>query len=189
LIALNLNSSSASPDVIFQASYIEDVTQFVKKYKQENIVPKAILNYCGGFQDPLFIDNLGDDGNYFSGSSASMPSIFTSASEYKINYLYKQKSGEDIDGPALEEFASAVIMADAINTAVSVKSEDIMQVLKNKEFKTPYFTSGSIKFNENGQNIKPISFMVQIQNGKYEVVWPLDIQGKQPQILGTLPKD
>lgn len=178
----------ASPDVIFQASYIEDVTQFVRSYKQENIVPKAVLNYCGGFQDPLFIDNLGEDGNYFSGSSASMPSIFEgNKSEFKINQLYKQKTGEDIDGPALEEFASAMIIADAINTAASVNGDDIMEVLKTKEFNTPYFTTKSVKFNEKGQNTKTISFMVQIQNGKYEVVWPLNIQEKQPQILGASP--
>lgn len=178
----------ASPDVIFQASYIEDVTQFVISYKQENIVPKAVLNYCGGFQDPLFIDNLGEDGNYFSGSSASMPSIFEgNKSEFKINQLYKQKTGEDIDGPALEEFASAMIIADAINTAASVNGDDIMEVLKTKEFNTPYFTTKSVKFNEKGQNTKTISFMVQIQNGKYEVVWPLNIQEKQPQILGASP--
>ncbi|WP_313346682.1 ABC transporter substrate-binding protein [Sedimentibacter sp.] len=174
----------ANPDVIFQASYIEDVTQFVKKYKENNIVPKAVLNYCGGFQDPVFIDNLGDDGNYFSGSSASMPAIFkNSESENLINELYKQKSGEDIDGPALEEFASAMIIADAINTAGSTDSDEIVKVLKTKSFQTPYFISRSIRFNENGQNSQTISFMVQIQDDKYEVVWPMEIQEKQPQIL------
>lgn len=174
----------ANPDVILQASYIEDVTQFVKKYKENNIVPKAVINYCGGFQDPIFIDNLGNDGNYFLGSSASMPAIFkNSESEYLINELYKKKSGEDIDGPALEEFASAMIIADAINTAGSTNSDEIVKVLKTKTFETPYFISKKIKFNENGQNSQTISFMVQIQEGKYEVVWPLEIQEKQPQIL------
>lgn len=179
----------AKPDVIFQASYIEDVTQLVRNYKKERIVPKAVISYCGGFHDPLFIDNLGADGNYYSGSSASMPTIFSnSESEYIINELYKQKTGEDIDGPALEEFASAIIVADAINAAASFSGEDIMHVLNTKEFSTPYFTSGSVKFNENGQNIKDISFMVQIQNGKYEVVWPLNIQEKKPEILGIIQK-
>ncbi|NYB74495.1 ABC transporter substrate-binding protein [Sedimentibacter hydroxybenzoicus DSM 7310] len=174
----------ANPDVIFQASYIEDVTQFVKKYKENNIVPKAVLNYCGGFQDPVFIDNLGDDGNYFSGSSASMPAIFkNSESENRINEFYKKKSGEDIDGPALEEFSSAMIIADAINTAGSTNGDEIVEVLKTKSFQTPYFISRSIEFNENGQNSQTISFMVQIQDGKYELVWPMEIQEKQPQIL------
>ena len=174
----------ANPDVIFQASYIEDITQFVKKYKENNIIPKAVLNYCGGFQDPVFIDNLGDDGNYFSGSSASTPSIFKDGeSENIINRLYKKKTGEDIDGPALEEFSSAMIIADAINTAGSTNSDDIVNILKNKIFDTPYFVTRSIQFNENGQNSQTISFMVQIQDGRYEVVWPLEIQEKQPQIL------
>lgn len=174
------------PDVIFQASYIEDVTEFVIKYKEYNIVPKAVLNYCGGFQDPQFVDNLGADGNYFSGSSASMPSIFESIeSANKINELYKTKSGEDIDGPALEEFASAMIILDAINTAGTIEGDKIMEVLRTKVFKTPYFTSGHIEFNENGQNSKSVSFMVQLQDGKYEVVWPLDVQNKEPQILSN----
>lgn len=175
---------TVEPDVIFQASYLEDVTQFVKKYKEYNIVPKAVLNYCGGFQDPQFVENLGSDGNYFSGSSASMPSILESnETANKINKLYKTKSEEDIDGPTLEEFASAMIIADAINTAKSVNGEKVMEVLRTKAFDTPYFTSGKIEFDKNGQNMRSISFVVQIQDGKYEVVWPLNIQDKKPQIL------
>ncbi len=172
------------PDVIFQASYLEDVTQFVKKYKEYNIVPKAVLNYCGGFQDPQFVENLGIDGNYFSGSSASMPSIFESNSTANnINELYKKKSGEDIDGPALEEFASAIIISEAINFAGTVDSDKIMEVLRTKVFETPYFTSGQIEFDDFGQNLHSISFMVQIQDGRYEAVWPLNIQNKKPQII------
>ncbi len=172
------------PDVIFQASYIEDVTEFVRKYKVNKIVPKAVLNYCGGFQDPQFVDNLGSDGNYFSGSSASMPSIFENiTSANKINKLYKEKSGEDIDGPALEEFASAMIISDAINSAGTIDGDRIMDIIKTKLFRTPYFTSEYVAFDNNGQNSRSISFVVQLQEGKYEVVWPLNIQNKEPQIL------
>lgn len=173
----------ANPDVIFQASYIEDVTQFVKRYKEENIVPKAVLNYCGGFHDPYFIDALGADGNYFSGSSASLPSALNNETANFINNLYREKSGEDIDGPALEEFASALIMADAINTSSSLEGDKIANVLRTKEFLAPYFISNTIRFNEAGQNIRTISFMVQIQNGRYEAVWPLEMQYRKPQIL------
>ncbi len=172
------------PDVIFQASYIEDVTEFVRKYKENKIIPKVVLNYCGGFQDPQFVDNLGEDGNYFSGSSASMPSIIENiVSANKINKLYKEKSGEDIDGPALEEFASAMIISNAINSAGTTDGDRIMDILKNKLFRTPYFTSGYVEFDSNGQNSRSISFVVQLQEGKYEVVWPLNIQNKEPQIL------
>lgn len=172
------------PDVIFQASYLEDITQFVKKYKEYNIVPKAVVNYCGGFQDPQFVENLGHDGNYFSGSSASLPSVSVNNEiANEINDIYKKKTGEDIDGPALEEFASAMIIADSINTAGDIDGNKIMEVLKTKTFDTPYFTSNQIKFDESGQNLNTISFMVQIQDGKYEAVWPLNIQNKKPQII------
>lgn len=50
-------------------------------------------------------------------------------------------------------------------------------------FETPYFTTGHIELDKFGQNLRSISFIVRIQNGKYEVVWPLNIQNKKPQIL------
>lgn len=174
---------AAKPDAIFHASYIGDITQFVKKYKEFEVTPKAVLNYCGGFQDPQFVVNLGKDADYFAGSNACTPTLFGKMDVLnKINKIYKSKANADIDGPALEEFASAMVIADAINEAGSTDSEKVMQVLRTKKFSAPYFTAGSIQFAESGQNKFSASVMVQLQNGQYEAVWPEEFKTAAPKL-------
>jgi len=172
----------ANPDVIFHASYIGDMTQFVKKYKEFNVVPKAVLSYCGGFQDPQFVVNLGGDADYFSGSNATTSALFEKMDTLrKINEIYKAKSGVDFDGPSLEDFSSALVLADAINEAGTIDTAKVMEVLKTKTFDAPYYTAGKIKFGESGQNEFSASVMVQLQNGIYEAVWPVEYQTAQPK--------
>lgn len=172
----------ANPDVLFHASYIGDITQFVKKYKELSVLPKAVVNYCGGFQDSQFTVNLGSDGDYFSGGAACTPQLFGKMEVLsKINELFKEKSGgADIDGPALEEFSSLMVIADAINQAKSTDTEAIMEVIKTANFDAPYFSTGAIKFGDDGQNIYSASFIVQTQGSKYEAVFPEDIQTASP---------
>ncbi|MDD4781338.1 MAG: ABC transporter substrate-binding protein [Tissierellia bacterium] len=173
---------AANPDVLFHASYIGDITQFVKKYKEFGFIPKAVVNYCGGFQDPQFTVNLGNDGDYFSGGAACTPQLFGKMEVVnKINELYKEKSGGvDIDGPALEEFASLMVIADAINQAKSTDTEKIMETIRTTKFEAPYFSTSAIEFDETGQNIHSASFMVQTQGTKYEAVFPVDVQTAKP---------
>lgn len=172
---------AAKLDAIFHASYIGDMTQFVKKYKELNVVPKVVLSYCGGFQDPQFVVNLGKDAEYFAGSNATTPALFAKMEVVKkINDLYKAKSGVDIDGPTLEDFASAMIIADAINEAKSTDPAKVLEVLKTKTFEAPYFVSGKVKFDSKGQNEYSASVMVQVLNGKYEAVWPEQFQTAKP---------
>jgi branched-chain amino acid transport system substrate-binding protein len=164
---------AANPDVLFHASYIGDMTQFVKKYKEFEFVPKASLSYCGGFQDPQFIVNLGEDANYFAGTNATIPALIEKVDTLKkINEIYKAKSGVDFDGPSLEDFASAMVIADAVNKAGSTDPDEIMEVLKTETFDAPYFMTGKIKFNDKGQNEFSASAMTQVIDGEYQAVWP-----------------
>lgn len=173
---------AANPDALFHASYIGDITQFVKKYKEFNVLPKAVVNYCGGFQDSQFTVNLGKDGDYFSGGAACTPQLFGKMEVVnQINELFKAKSGgANIDGPALEEFASLMVIADAINQAKSTDTEKIMEAIKTVKFDAPYFSTGAIKFGDDGQNIYSASFIVQTQNSKYEAVFPTEVQTTKP---------
>ncbi|WP_313346698.1 ABC transporter substrate-binding protein [Sedimentibacter sp.] len=173
---------AANPDVLFHASYIGDITQFVKKYKEFEFTPKAVVNYCGGFQDTQFVVNLDKDGDFFSGGAACAPTLFDKMEVVnQINELFKVKSGgENIDGPALEEFASLLVVADAINQAKSTNGDAVMEVIRTAKFDAPYFSTGAIQFDDKGQNQYSASFIVQTQNAEYEAVFPVDIQTAKP---------
>jgi len=172
---------AAKLDAIFQASYIADITQFVKKYREYDVTPKAVVNYCGGFQDPMFVANLGRDADYFSGSNATTPSLFTKIDiARQINKMYFPKAGVDIDGPTIEDFSLALVIADAINQAGTTEPADVLEFLKTRTFYAPYYVSGKIKFDEKGQNEFSASVLVQVLNGVYEVVWPVEFATADP---------
>jgi|LGOV01.1.fsa_nt_gb branched-chain amino acid transport system substrate-binding protein len=168
-----LKIKEAAPDIILHASYINDMTMFANAYQLYEVQPKVVISYCGGFQDQQFLINLEDAANYYSGSNQTIPAIIAANEALsKANEIYKAKSGVDFDGPALEDFASAMVIAEAINMAGSTDGDAIMEVLKSEEFKAPYFATGKIKFGEDGQNEFSASAMTQIIGGEYQNVWP-----------------
>lgn len=172
---------AAKLDAIFHASYIADITQFVKKYREYGVTPKAVVNYCGGFQDPMFVKNLGKDANFFSGSNATAPSLFGKMKVVRqINDLYSPKAGVDIDGPTIEDFSSAMVIADAINQAGTTDPGKVLDVIKTATFSAPYFVSGKVKLDDRGQNEFSASVIVQTINGGYEAVRPEEFKTSEP---------
>jgi len=174
---------SLNADAIFHASYIADITMFVNKYKEFKLAPKAVMNYCGGFQDSQFVVNLGNSGDYFAGGAAFSAEKLGSMPELaEINKLYKAKTGVDLDGPALEEFASVMVLAEAVNKAGDTDGDRIMEVIRSTAFEAPYFATRKIKFDEKGQNEVPASYVVQTQNMKYQAVYPTDTATAEPMV-------
>lgn len=167
---------NANPDVVFQASYIGDLTMFAQAYNSYDYKPKMVMCYCGGFQDASFAEVAkGLGANYYAGGQASAAVLSDKMPVFKyVNEKYKAITGLDIDGPALEEFASIILLAQAIDIAGSAEPEDIITALRNNVFEAPYLTVGKIEFNENGQNIEMASFITQLIDGVYQVVYPLD---------------
>ncbi len=174
---------SLNADAIFHASYIADITMFVNKYKEFGIAPKAVLNYCGGFQDTQFVVNLGNDGDYFAGGAAFSAEKLADMPELTaINELYKAKTGSDLDGPALEEFSSVLVLAEAVNIAGSLDGDAIMDVIMSTTFDAPYYAAGAVKFADNGQNEILASYVVQTQDKKYQAVYPADTATAEPLV-------
>ena len=166
----------AKPDVVFQASYIADLTMFANAYVSYGFKPVVVMCYCGGFQDASFgsvATSLGV--NYYNGGQACSAVLSEKLPVFNyVNELYKAKTGLNIDGPALEEFASIIVLAEAIDKAGSVEPDAILKVLRSEKFEAPFLTIGYIEFDEFGQNIAMCSFITQLIDGKYEVVFPID---------------
>lgn len=167
---------AAKPDVVFHASYIGDLTMFAQAYNSYNFKPVTIICYCGGFQDASF-GNVATslNANFYAGGQACSAVLSNKmpAFEY-VNGLYKAITGFNIDGPALEEFASVILLAQAMEKAGSADPAAINSALRSGPFDAPYLTIGKIEFNENGQNIAMASFVTQLIDGAYEVVFPID---------------
>ena len=163
-------------DAVFQASYIGDLTLFAQAYSSLEYNPVAIVCYCGGFQDASFASVATDLGvDSYAGGQACTAQLADKLPIFSyINDLYKAKTGQDIDGPALEEFASVIIAAQAIEAAGTTDAAAVNEALKANEFEAPYFITQKVHFDENGQNDIMPAVVTQLIAGKYEVVYPIN---------------
>jgi branched-chain amino acid transport system substrate-binding protein len=168
-----LKIKAAKPDVILQASLLGDMMLFAKTFKEQKVAFNANLSYCGGYHDPSFVQLMKKDAEFYMGQCTFSPDFITKRPVLgKINEMYKKRSGVDFDGVTIEGFTSVLVIADAFNRAQSTDPEKVVQALRTTDLKTPTLPGDAVKFNEQGQNIKIISNISQVQNGQYRVVWP-----------------
>jgi branched-chain amino acid transport system substrate-binding protein len=173
---------AANPDVIFQASYLNDSLLFMKTYKQQGVNVQGILAQDAGFIDPNFVKNLGKDADYILTRD-----VFSLNIKYRnkgvplVNELFKQRSGgNNLDGNTARDFTAVTVIADAINRARSTKPDVIAKALRetNIDGKKTIVPWRGIKFDEKGQNTLGNGIIEQIQGGVYETVWPFEVATK-----------
>ncbi|NQE52752.1 hypothetical protein C5S29_04095, partial [ANME-1 cluster archaeon GoMg3.2] len=95
----------AQPDVVMQASYLNDAVLYMQTYKARNFCPGAIMADSGGFNDPEFIHVLGADANYIltrevwsRDLAATKPLVGT------VNQMFKERYGTDMNGNSARAF-------------------------------------------------------------------------------------
>jgi branched-chain amino acid transport system substrate-binding protein len=170
-----LKIKAANPDAILMASTFGDLALFAKTFADMGVKTNAILNFGGGYQNPLFASQLGKDAEGYGGSCVfSLDSISTKPHLGVINKMYKAKSGLDYDGISLEPFAALIVAADAFNRAKSTDPEKVTQALRTTELKWDILPGKGVKFNEKGENTWVSTALSQIQKGQYRLVWPAD---------------
>lgn len=180
--ATNLNSEvqtlkAANPDVVFAANLGADYTLWVNTMKQMNWLPKAALNYCSGYQDPVIAQQLGEDGSYFMGSTgyspefaAMMPAVAA------VEKLFMEKTdGVPFDSDSIQEAVSMFILAQAIEKAGTLDADKVAEVLRSNEWESPLSLGGKVAFAPGGQNIMAKSIITQLQGGQYKKVFPSEM--------------
>lgn len=171
-----LKIKAAKPHAVLHASLLGDMMLFAKTYKELKVRFDANLSYCGGYHDPSFVLNLKKDAEYFMGQCTFSPDFINKKPVLgKINEMYKKRSGVDFDGVTIEAFTAVLVIADAFNRAKSTDPEALVQAVRTTDLKTPTIPGDAVMFNEKGQNIKIMSAISQIQDGKYRVVWPANV--------------
>ena len=160
------------PDLLITIGYFADTSLLVKELQERGVDIKTVCGVAnGGISDTKFIEDFGDtvenylDLNYrFNPNSEKTEELLTS---------YKEKYGDDMSVHAVWGYESICVIADALERAGSTDSEAIVEALRNTEISDHVLAqSGSIKFDEKGENVNAAGVLVQIQNGKHVVVYP-----------------
>ncbi len=175
---------AASPDVIMQASYLPDALLFMRGYKQQGVGAKAILAQDAGFIDPGFVRTLGADAEgVFTREVFSLDIKHRNQAVPLIDQLFRQRFGDKpLDGNTARDFMGVLIVADAIDRAGSTKPDAIRDALRKTNIpgKLTLMPWNSIRFDETGQNVGGSGIIEQVQDGKYETVWPFDVAVRKP---------
>ena len=161
------------PDAVIFVGYTADEILYMKTIKDLDYLPPMIIGDDAGFSDPSFLPAVGDIIQGAMNRSAwdiGKPGSVT----YKINEMYKAKTGRDMDDTSGRSMLALFVLAGAINRAGSSDPAKIQQALKETDLKPEQLMMGyrGVKFDETGQNTLAASYLIQLQGKDYKAVWP-----------------
>lgn len=168
---------SKNPDWIYATGYIQDLILLRRQMASLGLTPKVVTMNAGAAY-PEFAENLGKLANHVTSSAWWHPSVtysddylFGGAKQYTDDYTKRYKKPPSY----LEAAATAgcEVLAESIKKAGSIKPAEVRQVLAKTRFETFY---GPIKFGPNGQNEVASPVILQIQDGKFEVLAPPSVK-------------
>ena len=168
-----LQLKEKQPDVVIFISYTADAILYLKTMKNLDYKPPMVIGDDTGFSDPSFIPAVYDVAQGAMNRSAwaiGKPGSVT----YKINEMFKAKTGRDLDDTSARNMQSFFALADALNRAGSTDPEKIRVALTETDLKPDQLMMGyqGVKFDKTGQNILAGTYLIQLQGKKYELVWP-----------------
>ena len=168
-----LQLKEKSPDLVIFISYTADSILYVKTMKNLDYLPPMVLGDDSGFSDPSFVPAIADIGQGLMNRSAwdiGKPGTTT----FKINEMYKAKTGRDLDDTSGRNMQGFLAMADAINRAGSTDPARLQAALKATDLKPEQLMMGyrGVKYDETGQNILASTYLIQLKAKQYELVWP-----------------
>lgn len=176
-----LKLKSANVNTLLITAYVNDSILFQKALKEQNLNLDGIIGLEGGHVAKEFIPTLGKDAEYVLTSATWSPGLINSKEICgKVNAMYKEKSGKDLSAYQPHAFTAVMVLADAINRAGSTAPDGLRKAIAETNYPGDSLIMPwkGVKYDEKGQNVYGSPLFLQIQNGKYEVVYPADIATK-----------
>ena len=182
-IAYNANGADVSPqvlqlkekdpDAIIFISYTSDAILYMKTMKNLDYLPKLIIADDSGFSDPAFIKAVGNLAQGVINRSAWDIGPKDSTT-WRINEMYKAKTGHDMDDTSARDMQAAFVLFDAINRAGSTDPAKLQKALKETNLKADQLMMGykGVKFDETGQNTLAATYLIQLFGENYTAVFP-----------------
>ncbi len=168
-----LQLKDKNPDVAIFVGYTADEILYMKTLKELDYKPAMIIGDDAGFSDPSFIPAVGDISQGVldrSAWDAGKPGSVT----YRINEMYKARTGRDLDDTSGRWMQAFFVLADAINRAGSTDPAKIQKALRETDLKPAQLMMGyrGVKFDASGQNLLASTYLIQLQGKSYKAVWP-----------------
>jgi len=183
--SLLLKVKRQNPDLLLVGSLFAHSLRVMKAAKEVDYTPKGIA-FSYGPTIPDFIKELGKDAEGAVSASEWVPEmlykdpVFGSAKEWREAML--KRWGKEPDYAQAAVAASAIAQHKAVEAVglvppLSEKDrEALMEQLHKQDIETLY---GRVKFGADGAIVQKPPIAVQIQGGKFVMVYPKEIGGLQ----------
>jgi branched-chain amino acid transport system substrate-binding protein len=172
-----------NPDILGLAGYTADALMLMRQSKELKLNPKMYA-ISVGVMVKGFVEELGEDANYAYESEWWIPSMKLKGSIFGTTEDYlkacKEMFGADFEPDYHFSSASAAgsLLQIAIEKAGSLETAKVRDTLRGLDLELA--TWPAIAFNEKGQNVKWLHPVIQVQDGKYVVVYPESSREKAP---------
>jgi len=165
------------PDLWIGLLYPSEAIETVRQFHSMNYMPKFFI--ANGVSQDDFITSAGKDAEYALGMSLYEPSLPSEGNKEFVK-TYHDKYNSDPGYYAAFGFVAGTVLEAAIKKVGSIDTEKVREVLTTLKLGT---VMGK-------HEVDPTTYMqigvrglvVQVQNGKREVVWPEEYRTAEPKL-------
>ena len=183
--SLLLKVKRQNPDILLVGSFVANALRAMKAAKEVDYSPKGIA-FGYGPTVPDFIKELGKDAEGAISASEWLPTLPYKDPVFGSNQEWTEQMtkrwGREPDFGQAAAAAAAIAQQKAVETLGLVPPlsdkdrEALMEQLHKQDIETLY---GRVKFGADGAIVQKPPIAVQIQGGKFVLVYPKEIAGTQ----------
>jgi len=179
LAGLVAQAKAANPDIVVNSGHLLEAVAVNKAAKDLRFSAKMFV-YSVGPTMPNFVQSLGKDadfvvtGSQWTAQAQYKPDYYLTEAQYVAAYRRKFNTQDEPNYQVADATAAGLALERAIEKAGSLDPDRVRDALANLDLMTFF---GRIKFDGSGQNVYKPMMVEQIQSGRRQTIWPLEVSG------------
>ena len=170
---------AANPDVVLTTTYLNDSILIAQEAKTLGMT-QPFFDAAGGTVDPQFIKTLGATAeNWLTEIEFSTDS---SQLAIDLNAAYKAKYGDNMTGNGMDGYQGVYVLAKALEDAGTTDKAKLRDAIANVKMVAGtdrvVIPTKEITFTPDGEIANAPLYVVQIQKGVFQTLFPLPAPGK-----------
>jgi branched-chain amino acid transport system substrate-binding protein len=176
--AANQVAATHADAVLLGTVDVPTVAAFMKAFQQQHYNPKIVIATAGPDQGAAFLNAVGKSNATGVMTANGWYGGYSNPQSHAMVQEYIAKYGgtpSDINSEVAEGYSVGQVTAQAVRATHGTDQAKIIQYLHSNV--TLSSVQGPVQFNSLGENIKPVLFVFQWQNGNYAQVLPSAASG------------
>ena len=170
---------ASNPDIVLTTTYLND-SILIAQARETLGMKQIFFDAAGGTVDPQFIKTLGTAAEGWLTEIEF--SVDASPLSEELNASYKAKYGDDMTGNGMDGYQGVYVLAKALEDAGSADRAKLRDAIANVKMVAGtdrvVIPTDEITFTPDGEITSAPLYVVQIQKGVFQTLFPLPAPGK-----------